>query len=247
MTLQNLLGLTRKAIDDYNMIEDGDKIAIGLSGGKDSLSLLFALHEMRRFYPKKYELFAITVCLGFDGFDPSPAASVCKELDIPYSVVKTDIGDVVFNKRKEQNPCSLCSKMRKGALHNEALRLGCSKVALGHNKDDVIQTFFLSMFFESRIHTFRPVNYLDRKKIHLLRPLVYVPEKDIAGFIKKLGAAIVVNPCPVEKHTKRAVIKDFIAEQSKIYDNFDDRIFGQIQRLPIAGWERNNANVTKLP
>ena len=239
MQMQNLLSLTRKAIDEYKMINNGDKIAIGLSGGKDSFSLLIALNEIKKFYPLNYEIIGITVSLGFDEFDTSPIKRFCDKLNIEYHVVSTNIGEIVFNDRKETNPCSLCSKLRKAALYTKAVELGCNKTALGHNKDDVIQTFFLSMFYEGRIHTFKPVTYLDRKKIYILRPLIYLPENKISSFINKQSDVnIVKNPCPVEGMTKRDDIKHFILEQSKKINDFEQKIFNQIQRLPLAGWER---------
>ncbi len=236
MTLQRLLSHVRRAIDDYSMIEENDKIAIGLSGGKDSLALLIAMKHLQRFYPKKFELHAITVSLGFDGFDTTPAEKICNELEVPYTVVKTDIGQVVFEERKEKNPCSLCSKMRKGSLNDELVNLNCNKVALGHNKDDVVQTFFLSLVYEGRINTFSPVTYLDRKNIHSIRPLIYVPEKDIKDFIASNGIQTVKNPCPVDGHTKRETMKQFIYAQNETFKDFDTKVFSAIKSSHIRGW-----------
>ena len=182
MKLQRLMSLTRKAVDDYNMIEEGDKIAVGISGGKDSLALLYALAGLRRFYPKKFTLEAITVDLGFQGFDLTEITALCKELDVPYTIVKTDIGEVIFNTREETNPCSLCAKMRKGAFNEEAKRLGCNKSAYAHHRDDVIETMLMSLIYEGRFYTFAPVTYLDRMDITLIRPLIYVNEADVVGF-----------------------------------------------------------------
>ena len=164
MKLQKLLSFVRRAVDDYNMIQKGDKIAVGISGGKDSLSLLIALKALQRFYPKKFEIEAISVDLGFDNMSFEKINKFCNDLCVNYSIIKTDIAEIIFNQRKEKNPCSLCAKMRKGALNDKAQQLGCNKVALGHNRDDVIETFFMSMFYEGRIYTFNPVTYLDRDR-----------------------------------------------------------------------------------
>lgn len=236
MKLQKLLSLVRKAVDDYNMIEDGDTVAVGLSGGKDSLAVLHALKSLQYFYPKKFELMAITVSLGFKDMDFSPAVSVCNELKVPFYLVKTDIGKIIFEDRKEKNPCSLCSKMRKGALHDEAVRQGANKIALGHNRDDCIQTLFMSLFYEGRIHTFSPVSYLDRKKLYNIRPLLYVPEADIRGFINKYGINVVKNKCPADGYTAREEIKGFIKEQARNYASFDEKIFTAIKNSKINGW-----------
>ncbi len=238
MKLQKLLSYVRRACDDYKMIDDDDKIAIGISGGKDSLALLIALKEMQRFYPKKYTLEAITVSLGLPNFDTTPVERLCEKIGVNYTVVKTDIGQIIFEERKESNPCSLCAKMRKGALNDEAVKLGCNKIALGHNKDDIIQTFFLSLFYEGRINTFCPVTFLDRMKVYSIRPLLYVPEKEVISFTKKNEVQIVKSPCPVDGYTKREDMKNFIYEQEKVYKDFSQKVFGAIQRSYIKGWEK---------
>lgn len=240
MKLQKLLGYVRKAIDDYNMIENGDKIAIGLSGGKDSVALLVALNALKNFYPKKFEIEAITVSLNLDGMDFSPMYDLCKQLGINYTIENTFISQIVFDERKEKNPCSLCSKLRKGALNNVAKKLGCTRVALGHNKDDIIQTFFLSLFYESRINTFAPVTFLDRKQLYSIRPLMYAREKDIKAFVSSSNLPVVENLCPASGNTEREKIKNFIYENEKLYDCFDEKIFGAIKRSYIYGWQKNN-------
>ena len=174
MKLQKLLSYVRRAVEDYHMIEQGDKIAVGVSGGKDSICLLLALKHLQRFYPKKFELEAITVSLGLPGAVYDDIEAFCNEIGVHYTVVHTDIGQIIFHERKEKNPCSLCAKMRKGALNDMAEKLGCNKVALGHNKDDVVETFFMSLFYEGRINCFAPVSFLDRKQIYSIRPLMYV-------------------------------------------------------------------------
>lgn len=236
MKLQKLLSYVRKAVDDYGMIDNNDKIAVGISGGKDSLSLLIALKNLQRFYPNKFEIEAITVSLGLPGASYEDIAKLCKKLDVNYTVINTDIGQIIFNERKEKNPCSLCSKMRKGALNDAAEKLKCNKVALGHNRDDVIETFFMSLFYEGRINTFSPVSFLDRKKIYSIRPLMYVPEQDAKNFILKSNINIVKNPCLADGNTKRQETKELIAELRKKYDNIDEKIFGAIKRSYIKGW-----------
>ena len=174
MKLQRLMGFARRAIDDYKMIDEGDKIAVGISGGKDSLALLYALSGLRRFYPNKFELEAITVSMGYKEADFSAVSKLCEELNVPYTVVETDIADILFEDRKESNPCSLCAKLRKGAFNNKAKEIGCNKKAYAHHYDDVIETLLMSLFYEGRIHCFSPVTYLDRTDITLIRPLIYV-------------------------------------------------------------------------
>ena len=234
MKLQKLLSYVRKACSDYNMIDDNDRIAVGISGGKDSLSLLIALAHLRRFYPNKFELEAITVSLGLPGFDLAPVQRLCDEIGVRYSIVETDIGQIVFDERKEKNPCSLCSKMRKGALNDKAVELGCRKIALGHNKDDIIETFFLSLFYEGRIHTFSPVTYLDRTGLYSVRPLMYVPECDVRAFAKDID--VIKSPCPVDGKTKREDIKRFVRDLNRKYNGLDGKIFSAIKRSRIDGW-----------
>jgi len=236
MKLQKLLSYVRRAVDDYSMIEDGDKIAVGISGGKDSVSLLVAIKALQRFYPKKFDVSAISVSLGFN-MDFSPIKKLCEEISVPYTVVNTDIGEIIFEARKEKNPCSLCAKMRKGALNDAAEAIGCNKIALGHNRDDVIQTFFMALFYEGRIYTFNPVTFLDRKKIYSIRPLLYVPENDIIAFVKKQNIPIVKSKCPADGNTKREDIKMFIRAQRLKYDHFDEKIFGAVKRSGIGSWK----------
>lgn len=237
MKHQKLLSYVRRAVDDYHMIEEGDKIAVGISGGKDSLCLLIALKSLQRFYPKHFELEAITVSLGLAGAVYDDIEAFCKEIDVPYTLVKTDIGQIIFYERKEKNPCSLCAKMRKGALNDKADELGCNKVALGHNKDDVVETFFMSLFYEGRINTFSPVSYLDRKKLYSIRPLMYVPEQEAKSYITKNNIQIVKNPCLADGNTKREETKQLLAQLSKDYNNLQEKVFGAIQRSYLKGWK----------
>lgn len=236
MKLQKLLSYVRRAVDDYHMIEEGDKICVGVSGGKDSLCLLIALKHLQRFYPKHFELEAITVSLGLPGAEYGDIQTFCDELGVNYTVVNTDIGKIIFDERKEKNPCSLCAKMRKGALNEMASKLGCNKIALGHNKDDVVETFFMSLFYEGRINCFAPVSYLDRMDLYSIRPLMYVPEYEARSFVVNSGIAIVKNPCLADGNTKREETKELLRELSKDYDNLQEKVFGAIQRSAIKGW-----------
>ena len=199
MKLQQLLSFTRKAVDEYQMIEAGDKIAVGISGGKDSLTLLYALAGLRRFYPKPFDLIAITVDLGYEKFHTEKIEALCQKLDVPYHVVKTDIARILFEERKESNPCSLCAKMRKGALNEAVKKLGCNKVAYAHHKDDIVETMILSLIFEGRFHSFSPKSYLDRMDLTVIRPMMYVNEADVIGFQRKYELPVEKSRCPGAK------------------------------------------------
>ena len=240
MKLQKLLSYTRRAVDDYHMINDGDKIAIGISGGKDSLAMLYALHGLKRFYPKKFELHAIAVKLGMEPFDLTKVSELCETLNIPFTVVETQIGPIVFDERQENNPCSLCAKMRKGALNNAAVENGCNSVALGHNKDDVVETVMMSMFFAAKYYCFPPVTHLSRIDLYTIRPLLYVPELEIRQFSKLYELPIVKSPCPVDGNTKREYIKTLIKEQSHIFPGLPDRLFKGLQASQVEGWMLKN-------
>lgn len=237
MKLQKLLSYIRRAVDDYNMIEEGDKIAVGVSGGKDSLALVMAMKALQRFYPKHFELIAVSVSLGYTGMDFTPVREFCERLGVEYHVVETDIGEIIFGERREKNPCSLCAKMRKGALHDKLEQLGCNKVALGHNRDDVIETLLMALLYEGRIYTFSPVTYLDRKKITSIRPMIYVPEKEIIGFAKAESLPVVKNKCPADGNTKREDMKKRINELKKDFDHLDEKLLGAVQRSFIPGWQ----------
>ncbi|MBR4341689.1 MAG: tRNA 2-thiocytidine(32) synthetase TtcA [Lachnospiraceae bacterium] len=229
MQLKRLLSLTRKAVDEYNMIEDGDKIAIGISGGKDSLTLLYALSGLRRFYPKHFELEAITVNMGFEGFDTSALSELCKSLNVHYTVIDTEIKQVVFDIRKEDNPCSLCAKMRKGAFNDKAKELGCNKEAYAHHKDDAIETSLMSLIYEGHYYCYAPVTYLDRMDITLIRPLLFVDECDVVGFKNLYSLPVVKNPCPADGFTKREYIKNLIKDLEKNTPGVRDRLFHAVK------------------
>lgn len=236
MQLQQVLSLVRKALDDYEMINDGDKIAVGVSGGKDSLTLLSALAHLRRFYPKKFELYAITVDLGFGNLNLDKIVDFCKEFDVPYTIAKTDIAKIVFEDRKESNPCSLCAKMRKGALNDAMKALGVNKIAYAHHKDDVVDTMMMSLIFEGRFHTFSPVTYLDRTDLYVIRPLIYMNEVDVIGFVNKNNIPVVKSPCPADKTTKREYVKQLLAQLNRENPGVKNRMFTAIQSSDIKGW-----------
>ena len=236
MELQKLLSYTRRAVDDYHMIEDGDKIAVGVSGGKDSLTLLYAMKHLQRFYPKHFELIAATVDLGYDNFNLAPIQQLCDELEIPYHVIHTDIANIIFKERQELSPCSLCAKMRKGALNRAVKELGCNKIAYAHHQDDMIETLFLSLIFEGRLYSFSPKTYLDRMELTVIRPLLYIPEANIKGFQNKFKLPVVKNPCPVDGVTKREYAKNLIRDINLEHPGAKTRMFTAIQNGKIPGW-----------
>lgn len=240
MKLQKLLSLTRKAVDEFQLIEEGDKIAVGVSGGKDSLSMLYALHGLMRFYPKAFTIEVITVDLGHPDFSLDKIENLCKELDVPFHVVKTDIAPIIFEERKESNPCSLCAKMRKGALNTEAKRLGCNKIAYAHHKDDVIETMLLSLIYEGRFHTFAPKTYLDRMDLTVIRPLLFVNEADVIGFKNMYHLEIEKSPCPVDGYTKRQYAKELLASLNWENPGAKERMFTAILNSNINGWHAVN-------
>ena len=231
--LQKLLSYTRRAVDHYHMIEAGDRIAVGVSGGKDSLTLLAALAGLRRFYPKPYEVVAITLEMGYEDMDFAPVQALCDTLGVTYIRIPTQIKQIVFDIRKEENPCSLCAKLRRGALHEAAIQAGCRKVALGHHFDDVVETYLLSLMYEGRISCFKPVTYLDRVGVTLIRPLLYTPEYFIRAFAQRQALPIVHNPCPADGNTKRQEVKDLLKALEKQNRGVRERIFGAIQRYPL--------------
>ena len=234
--MQKLLGLMRRCIDDYDMISPGDKIAVGVSGGKDSLVLLVLLAELRKFFNKPYEVQAVTIDMGL-GMDYSGVAELCRQLDVPYTIINTQIASIIFDHRKEKNPCSMCAKMRRGALNQAILDLGCNKVALGHHYDDAVETFMMSLLYEGRISCFQPVTDLDRTGVIQIRPMLYIHEKTVDHFATRQNLPIVHNRCPVDKTTKREEIKQLIFNLSATYPDLKERIFGAMQRYPLVAWE----------
>lgn len=238
MKLQQLYSRVRRALDDYNMIEDGDKIAIGISGGKDSLTLLYALAGLRKFYPKKYDLVAISVDLGIAETDMSDVQKICEKLEVPLTLISTQIGPIIFEERKESSPCSLCAKMRKGALNEAALDLGCNKVAYAHHMDDIIETMFLSMIYEGKFYTFPPVTKLDKTNLTVIRPLMYVLETDVIGFKNKYELPVVKNPCPADGYTRREYTKQLIRQINQENPGVKKRFFHAIETGNIEGWHK---------
>ncbi|MCX7714860.1 MAG: tRNA 2-thiocytidine(32) synthetase TtcA [Clostridia bacterium] len=235
--MKKITSYVRKAIEDYNMIEEGDRIAVGVSGGKDSLSLLCALAKLSEYYPKKFTVCAISLDMGY-GADFSPVGRLCDELGVEYIIKDTHIKEVIFDIRNEKNPCSLCAKMRRGALNDAAMENGCKKVALGHHNDDVLETFFLSLFYEGRISCFSPVTYLDRTDIYQIRPMIYVPEKDIIGAVRRLSLPVVHNPCPANGCTKRQEMKDLIKRLDRETNRgLKKRLFTAVKNSGIDGWK----------
>ena len=240
--MQKMLSYIRRACDDYNMIEDGDRIAVGVSGGKDSVMLLAALSAMRRFYPKKYELVAIILDPQFNGVqtDYSKIEELCKSLEIPLVIKRTQIGQIIFEERREKSPCSLCARMRRGALHDAAIEAGCKKLALGHHYNDVVETFLMNLFSEGRIGCFSPLTYLSRKDIYMIRPLIYAPEKEIEAAVKRLSLPIVKSACPADGNTLRQTVKERLAEEEKNSPSVTEKVFGALVRSGLDGWGKAN-------
>ena len=234
--LNDFTGTVRRAVDDYGMIRGGDRVAVGVSGGKDSLLLLLALHQLRRYYPQPFALEAVTIELGFEGMDFRPVRELCRELDIPYTCRKTAIRELVFDVRREDNPCSLCAKMRRGALVQVLGERGLNKLALGHHFDDAVETFLLSLLFEGRLSCFEPITCLDHSGVTLIRPLLYAGEKKIAHLAEALELPVVENSCPQDRTSKRQEIKTLLAGMSREYPDMKSKIFGAMQRFPLNGW-----------
>lgn len=234
--MQKLMGLVRRCVEDYDMIQNGDRIAVGVSGGKDSLVLLRLLAGLREYNSNPFELEAITIDMGL-GMDFSGIQKLCDELNVPYTIVKTEIGPIIFDYRKEKNPCSMCAKMRRGALNQALLERGLNKLALGHHYDDAVETFLMNLLYEGRIGCFQPVTNLDRTGIIQIRPMLYISEKTADNFAKRMELPVLENRCPADKHTKREEIKDLVYELSARYPDLKDRVFGAMQRYPLSEWE----------
>lgn len=231
-----LEGQIRKYTKAYNAIKNGDKICVGVSGGKDSMVLIHALASIRNYLSTPFDLHAVNISLGFDNFDTTPIMNMCQEINVEFTEIKTEIGKIVFEARKEDSPCSLCANMRRGALNNAAVSLGCNKVALGHNRDDLLETYLLALFYEGRIHTFSPITYLSRKSLEVIRPLAFSFSKDVRYYKNTHNIPIVENPCPADKNSKRKEIREFIANMSKSNPHFKSNIIGAIIRNNIGGW-----------
>lgn len=234
--MQHILSLVRRCVEDYNMIDAGDTVAVGVSGGKDSVLTLAALAKLREFYPKRFEVAALTIDAGAPGTDFGPIAKLCGELEVPYHLIPVPIYEIVFEYRKEKNPCSLCAKLRRGALSTEMNRLGLNKIALGHHYDDAVETLLMSLFWEGRISCFQPVTYLDRTEVTQIRPLLYVQEREVRNAVARCGLPVVENPCPANGSTAREEMKELIAQLEPQFPNLKKKIFGAIQRYPLYGW-----------
>ena len=239
--MNRILSLVRRCVEDYEMIAPGDRIAVGVSGGKDSLLLLAAMARLREFYPVPYEVEAITLDMGhadgLPGMDFSGIAAFCKELDVPYTILNSEIQHIIFDLRKEKNPCSMCAKMRRGALHSALQERGLNKIALGHHYDDAVETFFMSLIFEGRLSCFQPVTWLDRTQITQIRPLLYCQEEDIRRVAARLRLPVVQNTCPMDGHSRRQEVKELLVELEQRYPDLKKKIFGAVQRYPLYGWD----------
>ena len=234
--MQRLMGLVRRCVDDYDMIKAGDRVAVGVSGGKDSLVLLVLLAGLKKYFNKPFELEAITIDMGL-GMDYSGIQALCDKWEVPYTVVKTEIGPIIFDYRKEKNPCSMCSKMRRGALNQAIIDKGFNVLALGHHYDDAVETFMMSLIYEGRISCFQPVTNLDRTGVTQIRPMLYLPEKTVDNFAHRMELPVLENRCPVDKYTKREEIKKLVYDLSATYPDLRERIFGAMQRFPLPEWE----------
>ena len=235
--MQKILGYMRKAIDNYNMIEEGDKIAVALSGGKDSVTMLMGLKNLQRFYPKKFDIIAVTINPGFEGFDTDLLKNICKNIDVPLVIEDGHMKEIVFDIRQEKNPCSLCANIRRGMLNSIALREGCNKIAVGHNEDDVLETFIMNLFYAGSINTFAPISYMDRSKMTLIRPLIYAPEKYIRNFVKRNNITIMPKACPMDGISKREDIKNLLKNLQKDIPNIRANLYGAIKRGKVNGFK----------
>lgn len=237
--MQRILSHMRKAVEDFNMIDEGDKIAVCLSGGKDSISLLMGLHSLQRFYPKHFDIIAVSINPGFEFFDVDFLKRLCDNIGVPLFVEESHIKEIVFDERNEKNPCSLCANLRRGIINSIAVRENCNKIALGHNQDDLLETFFLNLLYTGNMSTFAPVSFMDRTGITVIRPLIYTPEKDTKRFIKKNNIAVMPKCCPMDGKSKREDMKQLIYSLSKDIPMVKANLFGAIKRSKIKGWEQN--------
>lgn len=237
--MQHILGLVRRCVEDYRMIAPNDRLAVGVSGGKDSLLTLVALAQLRRFYPIPFTLEAITLEMGMPGMDFSPVAALCETLEVPYQRIQVPVYQIVFEERREKNPCSLCAKLRRGSLNTALTERGIHKIALGHHYDDAIETLLMNLLFEGRIGCFQPVTYLNRTGVTQIRPLLYCREDDIRRAAERLHLPVVHNPCPADGSSRRQEIKELIGQLEKTYPDLKQKLFGSIQRYPLYGWALN--------
>ncbi len=237
--MKRITSYIRRAVEDYDMIQSGDRIGVGISGGKDSLVLAGALAQLSRYYPKKFTVVGLTLDMGYKE-DYSKIKEYCNSFGIEHIVKYTDIKDIIFSERKEKNPCSLCAKMRRGALNDFAIEQGCQRVALGHHSDDVLETFFLSLIYEGRVNCFSPVTYLDRTNIYQIRPMIYAGEKDVKGVVRRLNVPVLKSQCPADGATKRQYMKELIKQiDTQTTPGLKKRLFTAVQNSRIDGWSRD--------
>ena len=235
--MQHILGLVRRCVEDYHMIEPGDRIAVGVSGGKDSLLTLVSLARLQKFYPTPFTVEAITMEMGMPGMDFSGVAELCERLEVPYTRIQVPVYQIIFEERKEKNPCSLCAKLRRGSLNTALTEKGIRKIALGHHYDDAVETLLMNLLFEGRIGCFQPVTYLDRTGVTQIRPLLYCQEADIRRMASKLALPVVKNTCPMDGHSRRQEVKELLAELEQRYPDLKKKLFGAVQRYPLYGWD----------
>ena len=235
--MQHILGLVRRCVEDYQMISPGDRIAVGVSGGKDSLVTLVALCRLREFYPVPFTVEAVTLEMGMPEMDFAPVAELCRRLDIPYHRIQVPVYQIVFEERQEPNPCSLCAKLRRGSLHSALTEWGIAKIALGHHRDDAVETLAMNLLFEGRIGCFQPVTYLDRTGITQIRPLLYCREDEVRSAARQLCLPVVKNPCPADGASRRQEVKELLASLNRQYPGLKKKMFGAMQRYPLCGWE----------
>ena len=245
--INKFTGLVRRCVEDYDMIADGETVAVGVSGGKDSLALLCALANLRRYYPKRFTLHAITLDMGFGGMDFTPVRELCERLETPYTLITSEFGRIIFEDRKEKNPCALCAKMRRGALHDAIKELGVRKIALAHHFDDAVETFLLSLIYEGRISCFQPVTFMDRAEVTQIRPMLYIGEGTVVRLVNEYGLPVVSNPCPMNRASKREEVKSLLQTLAKSYPDLKNKVFGAMQRLPLDGWETKGKSKRPLP
>lgn len=237
--MQQISGYLRRAVDDFNMIRPGEKIAVALSGGKDSMLMLHGLWHLSNYHPAKFNLTAIFIDLGFDNIDIDALKQVCEKLEVPLVIRKTDIAPLVFDIRNESNPCALCAKMRRGSIHDAAIEAGCRTIALGHHRDDAVETLIMNLIYEGRIGCFQPVTYLDRKDVRTIRPMLYLTERQIASTVERLGIPTVKNPCPMDHASVRQQTKDLLKQAEERFPGLAERLFGAIARSELPGWKRD--------
>ena len=236
--MEKLAGRVRAAVEKYGMIDKGDRIGVGVSGGKDSLFLLCALASLQRYYPQPFQLTAITAdpCFGGREMDLGPIEELCRDWHIPYIIERTNLGRVIFEERQEENPCSLCARMRRGLLHNICIREGCNKIALGHHRDDAVQTFLMNLFYGGRLGCFSPKSYLSRKGITLIRPLVFCEEREIRNASIRMGLPVIKSGCPADGVTARQDTSELICQLEKVFPDLQAKLLGAMQRAGLDGW-----------